>query len=189
MDSTTSFSFIRALEKFISNRLRAFVLIDGKVTAVNDDFTVDITINEVAFTSVPTAVLKGSQATIFEIPVVGSHCLVKWRDGHRGIPQIDSFDQVDKYYIQPISNLFISAKQTQFNDGSNGGLVLVNPLVTKVNNLENLMNDLITKYNSHTHILTLTSGTGTAAATLTQETGMINPITKASDIQSTVITQ
>lgn len=187
MDS--NFSFLRALSKFIDNRLRASVLIDGVVTGVNDDFTVDITVNEVAFTSVPTSVLKGSQATIFEVPVVGSHCLVKWRDAHRGLPQIDSFDQVDKYFIQPVSNLFISAKNTQFNDGNNGGLVLVNPLVTKINALENLINNLITQYNGHTHILALSSGTGTAAATVSQETGMINPVTKASDIQSTVITQ
>ncbi len=68
-------------------------------------------------------------------------------------------------------------------------MVLVNPLVTKVNNLEKLVNDLITQYNGHTHILTLTSGTGTAATTLSQETGKINPITQAKDIESTVITQ
>jgi hypothetical protein len=189
MDSTTSFSFLRALNKFIENKLRATVLIDGIVTAVNDDFTVDITINEVTYSNVTTAVLKGSQATIFEVPVIGSHCLVKWRDNHRGLPTIDSFDKVDKYYIQPISNLYISAQNTQFNDGSNGGLVLVNPLVTKINNLENLVNNLITQYNGHSHLLTLTSGTGTAAATLSQETGTIAPITKAADIQSTTITQ
>jgi hypothetical protein len=189
MDSTTSFSFLRALNKFVENKLRATVLIDGIVTAVNNDFTVDITINEVTYSNVTTSVLKGSQATIFEIPVIGSHCLVKWRDNHRGLPQIDSFDQVSDYYIQPINNLFISAKNTQFNDGNNGGLVLVNPLVTKINALENLVNNLIQQYNGHTHILALSSGTGTAAATVSQETGMINPVTKASDIQSTVITQ
>ncbi len=188
MDSATSFSFIRSLEKFISNRLRAFVLIDGIVTAVNDDFTVDITVNEVAFTSVPTSVLKGSQATIFEVPVVGSHCLVKWRDGHRGLPQIDSFAVVDKYYIQPVSNLFISANQIQFNDGSNGGIPLSPSVSQRLNNIENFINNFVPIYNSHVHVLTLTSGTGTAAPTTSTETNTLTP-TQPSDIENQNITQ
>lgn len=189
MDSTTQFAFLNALEKFVKNFLRAHVLIDGMVTAVNDNFTCDITVQDVPYSQVPIKVLIGSQASVYEIPVVGTTCLVKWRDGSRQLPQIDSFDQVDTYYLQPVTDLFISAKQTQFNDGKSGGLVLVNPLVEKVNNIENLLNNLITQYNAHTHLLTLTSGTGTAAPTLTQETGTIAPITKASDIESTVITQ
>lgn len=180
-ETTDDFAFPRALSKMIKNFLRAHVLIDGVVTAVNDNFTVDLTIQTITYSNVPTKVLIGSQASIFEIPVVGSACLVKWRDGNRGLPQIDSFDQVDQWLLNP--------NKTVFNGGENGGMVLVNPLVTKVNNLENLINDLILKYNSHTHILTLTSGTGTAAATLTTETGSINPITQAKDIESTVITQ
>lgn len=189
MESTTQFAFLNALTKFVQNHLRAHVLIDGIVTAVNDDFTCDITVQNVPYSSVPIKVLKGSQASIYEIPVINTKCLVKWRDGNRGLPQIDSFDKVEDYYVEPKTNLFISAKKTEFNGGENGGMVLVNPLVTKVNNIENLLNNLITQYNSHTHILTLTSGTGTAAETLSQEAGEINPITKASDIESTVITQ
>ena len=176
------FAFPRALAKMISNFLRAHVLIDGIVTAINDNFTVDVTIQGVTYSNVPTKVLIDSQASIFEIPVVNTACLVKWRDGNRGLPQIDSFDQVDKLLINCTSLV-------EFNRGKNGGMVLVNPLVTKINALENLLNDLITKYNTHTHILALSSGTGTAAATVTTEPGTINPVTKASDIQSKVITQ
>lgn len=185
----SSLLFIPVLTKFVKNLLRAHVLIDGKVEAVNDNFTVDISVNGVTYSNVPSKVLIGSQATIFEIPVVGSACLITWRDGSRSLPQVVSFDQVDKYYIQPVNNLYISAKNIQFNGGDNGGLVLVNPLVTKINALENLVNNLITQYNAHSHILTLTSGTGTAAPTTNQETGTIAPITKAGDIESTVITQ
>lgn len=182
MDSQLSFEFHRALNKMIQNFLRAFVLIDGVVTAVNDDFTCDITIQGVPYTSVPVKVLTGAQASIYEVPVIGTHCLVTFRDGNRALPQISSFDKVDKLYINCESLV-------EFNGGKNGGMVLVNDLVTKINNLENLVNNLIEKYNGHTHILTLTSDTGTAAATVSQETGTINPITTANDIQSKVITQ
>src|SRR5579859_2541695 len=175
--STTQFGFIQALTKFIQNHLRATVLIDGIVTAVNDNFTVDITVSDVTYSQVPTKVLIGSQSSIFEMPVIGTTCLVRWRDNHRGLPQIDSFDKVDGYYIQPVSNLFISAKKTQFNDGKNGGLVLVNDLVDRMNLIENAYNDLVEKFNSHTHILALTSGTGTAAPTAAPETTVLTDTT------------
>lgn len=188
MDSTTQFAFLNSLEKFVKNFLRATVLIDGIVTNVNDNFTCDITVQEVPYTNVPVKVVIGSQASIYEIPVIGTTCLVRWRDNHRQLPQIDSFDEVDKYYIQPVSNLYISAPQIQFNGGDNGGLVLVNDLVDRMNLIENAYNDLVTKFNEHTHILALTAGTGTAAITATPETTILSDTT-ASDIENGAITQ
>lgn len=144
MANDQTFDFIRAFEQALKNHTRAFVLIDGVVTAVNDNFTVDITVNDVPFTNVPAKVLIGSQANIFEIPVVGSSCLVKWRDGHRNSPQIDSFDQVDTYYIQPVSNLYISAEQIQFNDGSNGGIPLSEKVADQINDIKTQQNEILT---------------------------------------------
>lgn len=66
------------------------------------------------------------------------------------------------------------------------GLVKIQPLITKLNNLENLVNDLITKFNTHTHVLTLTSGTGTAAPTLTQEPNTLTP-TQQGDLENTTV--
>lgn len=195
MDSTTQFEFLQALTKFVQNHMRSSVLIDGLVTAVNDNFTCDITVQDVTFSNVPVKVLIGSQSSIYEVPVVGTTCLVRWRDNHRQLPQIDSFDQVDHYYISvndfdvAVKNTFkISANLTQFNGGENGGMVLVNDLVDRMNLIENAYNDLVTKFNAHSHILTLTSGTGTAAPTLSPETTVLTDTT-ADDIQSTVITQ
>lgn len=82
----------------------------------------------------------------------------------------------------------ITDGKIQFNDGADGGLVKVIELTQKLNNLENLVNDLITKYNSHTHILTLSTGTGTAAPTTTQETQTLTP-TQRADIENDTITQ
>lgn len=86
------------------------------------------------------------------------------------------------------TKLVIADGQTTFNDGSLGGLVKVIQLTQKLNNLENLVNDLITKYNSHTHILTLSTGTGTAAPTTTTETQTLTP-TQREDIENTAIKQ
>jgi hypothetical protein len=44
-----------------------------------------------------------------------------------------------------------------------GGLVKVEVLVDKLNKLEDRFNDFKAKFNAHKHLLTLTTGTGTAA--------------------------
>ena len=182
MDSG-AFSFIRALNKLISNQLRAFVTIDGIVTAVNSDFTCDITINEVVYSSVPIKVLIGSQASIYEVPTLNSHCLVTFRDGNRALPQIVGVDQVDKYYISPVTELFISSPKIQFNNGSNGGLVLVNNLVTRMNLIENNQNAILAALKAGN-----IPSTPFALAPLFVA---INPLndTTAAQIQSTTITQ
>lgn len=185
MDETNSADLLLndAFEKFVKNVTRHYVLIDGTVEAYNEDNnTCDILIQNTLWTSVPIAVLTGAQASFYPIPVIGTNCTVTWRDGHKSLPQIVQFDQIDTLKIN-------CATLVEFNNGQNGGMVLVNDLVTKLNNLENLVNNFITEYNAHVHILTLTSGTGTAAPTENQETGMIDPITKAADLASTVITQ
>ena len=73
------------------------------------------------------------------------------------------------------------------NANTYGGVVKIQPLVDKINALENLVNDLASKYNSHTHILTLTMGTGTAAPTTSLETSTIAPITQKSDLENTTV--
>lgn len=60
-------------------------------------------------------------------------------------------------------------------------------ILKKLNNLENKVNDLLTAFNAHTHVLTLTMGTGTAAPTTTQVTGSLTP-TQQTDIEHPSIT-
>lgn len=85
------------------------------------------------------------------------------------------------------TKLLISDGLTQFNEGSLGGLVKVIELTQKLNNLESKVNDIISKFNSHTHILTLSTGTGTAAATANPVSGTLTPTNRA-DIENTKIT-
>lgn len=125
-------------------------------------------------------------------------------DGMVLIPEVDSLVMVttSKYspsYVSLFSDLSkiiivigeskleIVDGSIKFNDGTLDGLVKVNSLVTKLNNLENLVNDLISKYNSHTHTGVQTGG-GTSGTTATIETGSLTPTTK-SDIENPKIKQ
>ena len=76
--------------------------------------------------------------------------------------------------------------QIYLNGDNEGGLVKVQDLVDRLNDIKNVVNDLITKFNSHTHILTLTSGTGTAAPTVSPETNTV-PNTTVSQLENTKI--
>jgi len=71
----------------------------------------------------------------------------------------------------------------QFMDGTFGGMVKVIQLTQKVNALENLINDLVVKFNAHTHITACGAGAGSAAPTLTPATTVIVP-TQQSEIEN-----
>ena len=65
-----------------------------------------------------------------------------------------------------------------------GGLVKVGELVSKLNELETRFNDFKSKFNAHTHVLTLTSGTGTAAIAANQITSTNLTETEIVDIEN-----
>jgi len=136
MNSDSSLLFAKAVTKFVKNILRAYVIVDGVVTVVNNDFTCDITVQDIPYTSVPIGVLIGTQASDYQIPVNGTKCLVAFRDGNRGLPQILAFDQVDTWKIN-------CATLVEFNGGANGGMVLVKKLVTQMNKIENQQNQIL----------------------------------------------
>lgn len=83
------------------------------------------------------------------------------------------------------NGITISSKGTiEMNGASFGGLVkLIDPnnsdygILSRLNDIENFLSDFVSKFNNHTHILTLTSGTGTAAITATPE---VNPVPSTS---------
>lgn len=75
-----------------------------------------------------------------------------------------------------------------------GGLIKIEELVKKLNNLEDLVNDLSSKYNSHTHTVSVTTtcpagsgtGNGTAIVTTTPEATVLTP-TQKTDIENSTI--
>lgn len=92
-----------------------------------------------------------------------------------------SFLSPDDGYISMFSHI----DMIKLNGNNYGGLVKVDDLVTKLNNLENLVNDLIVKYNAHTHPYVNGTSPATTSVTTSLETGNIAPITNSSMISST----
>jgi len=111
------------------------------------------------------------------IPAVGSTVLIA--SSTRNIPYVAMHSDVDQILMIPNTSI-------QMFDGSYGGVAKIESLTTKLNNLENLVNDLVTKYNTHTHA-GVTSGASTTAIPSAIETGTLTP-TQRADIENTKIT-
>lgn len=73
-----------------------------------------------------------------------------------------------------------------FNGGDLGGLVMVQALTDKLNELTQSVNALITSYNAHTHITTATVGAGSVPGTLspTQQTAQQAQLFKRADYEN-----
>lgn len=85
------------------------------------------------------------------------------------------------------TKLSLADGKTKFNDGSLGGMVKVNDILTKLNNLENKVNAIISAFNSHVHT-GVTTGAGSSGVTPTSITGTLTPTTK-SEIENNKIVQ
>jgi hypothetical protein len=87
--------------------------------------------------------------------------------------------------------LFSDIDSISWKGGNFGGLVKVEDVTTKLNNIENKLNDLINSYTAHTHVATL-AVSGASAAGTTNPAIIVPPIntltpTKKSDIENTKI--
>ena len=84
-----------------------------------------------------------------------------------------------------IENIYIDTQgDTIFNGGTNDGMVKVGDLVSKMNNLENKVNDLVTWSSTHTHtgVTPGPGSTGTAVGIV----GTLTP-TQQSDLENTKV--
>jgi hypothetical protein len=76
--------------------------------------------------------------------------------------------------------MFSEVEEIQLNGDNYDGLVRISDLVTKLNNLENKVNAIISTYNAHTHITTCGAGAGTASPTPSTVVGTLTPTTQSS---------
>jgi hypothetical protein len=177
-----------SLKRMILNYLRAN-LVDGIITEVDTvKFTCSVKTQLTEFHNVPLRVLISSQASFIEIPKLQTNCLMTFRNMNTGRPQLFSVHESEKTILTVgSSSLEITDSLFNFNTGSLGGLVKVNDLLTKINNLEYTLNALIDKFNSHTHP-GVSSGSSSTAPTTSQEGGRITP-TQLNEIENTKIKQ
>jgi hypothetical protein len=153
-------------------------LLSGIVTAVNGNVcNVDAVSGN---TSTPLTNVQFQAAVgdgIDAEPSIGSQVYVLLSKYNN--PVIVSYSDIENLYIA-------AATLIQFNDGSFGGLVKVIELTQKLNNLENKVNDVISKFNTHVHSGVQTGG-GTSAVPTSIVSGNLTP-TNRNDIENTVIT-
>ena len=117
------------------------------------------------------------------VPAIGSTVFVSYSTFNQ--PFVCLFSELQKVvFIVGENTLQLTSDGIMYNGGSLGGLVKVIDLTTKLNNLENKVNSLITAYNSHIH----PASSGTTSPTTTQVTGTLIP-TQQNDIENIKIKQ
>lgn len=174
-------AFIRAVGALQRN---AYV-IDGVVTACNypTDYTCTVTIGvapdePVTLPPVLMRVLKTAQAAFLEIPSVGSNCIICFRDGKAGRPQLLWVDKADK--------LLLNYPSIVANGGENGGLVNVEDLVQRLNLIENDVNALKNAFNAW--VVVPDDGGAALKATAAAWSGQQLAVTTRQEIEDTKFT-
>jgi hypothetical protein len=123
-------------------------------------------------TEIPDVRLK---AAVDEIPDLFT------KDGLIQIPLEESTVLVAMIGNDPATRFILALSQVQqviFYGGLNEGLIRIIPLIEKVNNLESKVNDIVTKFNAHTHA-GVTTGAGVSGTTATPVVGSLTPTIKA----------
>ena len=150
-----------ALLRFGKQMTKASIIIDGIIASVDlTKYTCEVTVSvnmngedvDYTYFDIPIKVLKGSQASLIEIPTVGTTCLINFRDNNVQRPQIYQVDKCDKILIQIAGDngtqtLEISADGFVFNEGKQGGMVILQNVVDRLNNLEDDINKLRSAFN------------------------------------------
>ena len=121
-----------------------------------------------------------------------------WSHGHYGNDEKpEEFDSVNIYgFKTPEGHIVLldddggrvlikSTDIIQLNDGENEGLVIVQPLVDKINRLEDKVNDFLTDYQAHSVIDPIS---GVAGPLFGIAPLQIIPKTKKSDLENTKVT-
>lgn len=116
------------------------MIIEPAVVKLVDEEELTCVVELVDETEIPDVRLKaaidGITDGLVQIPMVNSTVLVAIIGNSINTRFVIAFSQVEKVI---------------FFEGSNDGLTKINPLVQKLNALENKVNDLITFINSHSH--------------------------------------
>lgn len=132
------------------------------------------------------------EMTIFDVRLVsndGDGVLIIPTESTPEMPNVVGICMINE--VEGFVALHGQIDSIQFGDGSFDGLIKIADLVTKLNNLENIVTSLVTNFNAHVHITTATIGAGPTpgviSATTSTESGSITNTVKA-DIENPNIT-
>lgn len=126
--------------------------------------------------------VSGNSATILN----DVRLMASVEDGFLIIPSIDSnVCIVMSDFTEPYISQYSGIDKIIFRGGDLGGLTKTLTLLTKLNNIEKLMNDLIIKFNTHTHNVTAV-GAPTGPNILPQTQIMV--LTQQAEIENKLVT-
>lgn len=174
-----------ALFNLIKKVTRASVVIDATVSAVDEiKFTCDVDIANTdgvptTYFEVPLRVLIDSQASVIEIPKIGTKCLICFRDGNINLPQIVSIHEALK--------ILVICDNIVFNNGTLGGLIVLGDAVKRWNNIEKDINDLKTVFSSWTPVAN--DGGAALKSAASAWSGQQLTLTQNSDVENPKIKQ
>lgn len=108
---------------------------------------------------------------LYIVPVLNSDVIVAWTT--RNEPYLAMFSDVEDIFIEAVQPVKLQGDQY-------GGLVKVGEMVTRLNNLENKVNNIISQYNGHVHP---NPEGGTVGATTAPVSGTLT-LTQVSDVEN-----
>ena len=185
----------------VKNILHSYVIFEGTVLSVDTSkFTCDVQVgpssgDSTQFSDVPLRVLISNQASVIEMPAVGSVVLLSFRDGNLGRPQIIAVQQTDDFLITVNKTVNINNKQmvlnaggnVVFNEGNNGGMVIVQKNVDRLNKIEKDINNLKQAFTTWTPVPNDGGSALKAAAATWYGQQLVQ--TQKSDIENTKVQQ
>jgi hypothetical protein len=177
---------------------KASIIVEGIINAVNETaFTCDVsiqtnnsdgTVTDTIFHDIPLKVLIGSQASLIEIPKIGTNCTLCFRDNNIQRRQLYQVHECDKILIKIGSQtLQVDTNGFIFNGGTLDGMVKVNSSVDQLNKLETDVNNLKTVFSTWL----VASGDGGLALKTAAATWYANQLTKTvkADLENVKVKQ
>lgn len=189
---------VRKFRQVLDSVARA-ICVDGVIKTVHEaDFTCTVTVGDIDFYAVPMKVLiSATQPSVVEVPTVGTKCTLLFKDKSMDRPTMLYVQSSDKLLIKiGSSTVDIQNDLIKFNGGSLNGLVKIDDLVTKLNNLESRANGIVTSFTTLSAAMTALGavpvlGTALGTAITTATTPVITPLTPTvrANIENTKIKQ
>ena len=144
--------------------------------------TTDEVINNVRL----RATIDGGEDGVLIRPALKSFVFVARANGHKHICYVSQFTEIESLYVKNSSGRTFSIDDILALNGNNlGGLIKIQNMVSKMNNLEKAFNNHILKYNLHVHGGVVT-GTGSSLVPAALDTQQLIE-TQKSEIENTKV--
>ena len=170
----------------IKNKIRAMVgnntplLLTGKVKSVDGE-TCTVSIGDLTLTDVRLrSVINGEDSKLLITPADNSYVTIIDLGGDLRETEVIGYSEIEAIDIKTSSDININCDGVvKFNGGDNDGLVQIKKLTQK-------LNQLVQKFNEHTHATSATVGATTAVGVISPTTSQASTFNK-SDYEDTKV--